>query len=286
MNIKFTKMHGIGNDFIIIDDRKLHIADKIEYGTLAKKICKRRFSVGADGIIIIQNSEKCDIKFIIVNSDGSFAEMCGNGMRCFAKYIYDKKIIEKKSFKVETFAGEIIPKICEKDINDIEKVTVDMGAPVLEPSKIPFISNNNNIIQNILTVKGEFKITAVSMGNPHAVIFTDKITDNMINETGPLIEKNESFPKKTNVEFVQILSDEEFNMRVWERGVGETLACGTGACAALVAAHLNNKTKEKALIHLKGGDLFIEWDKNNNHIYKTGDAEYMYEGFVTIGKYK
>lgn len=263
-------MHGIGNDFIIIDDRDSKILGNIAYNNLAKKMCKRRFSVGADGLIIVRNSKICDIKFVIYNSDGSSAEMCGNGMRCFARYLYDNNIVKKKRFNVETLAGVIIPEI---DSKDMKKVTIDMGEPSFD---------SENIVETLLTEKGDINITPISIGNPHAVIFVDKTDDKMVWETGSLIENHKRFPQKTNVEFIEVISDKEINMRVWERGVGETLACGTGACAALAASYLNKKTAPQALVHLRGGDLFIKWDKTNNHIYKTGNAEYVFKGVMAL----
>ena len=283
MQFDFVKMEGLGNDFIIIDDRDGHICTKIEYGKLAEKLCSRHFSIGADGIILILNSEKMDIGFRIFNSNGTEAEMCGNGMRCFAKYLFEKRIISKKIFYVETMAGTIIPEIILDPSGEVESVKVDMGEPVLLPSKIPFKSIKDKAVNEPVVVNGEnVYVTAVSMGNPHAVIFVDDIEQINLEKRGREIETHAMFPEKTNVEFIQIIHRNELKMRVWERGAGETLACGTGACAAAVAACLNGKTSNRILVHLKGGDLHIEWDKINNHIYMTGPAALVFTGRLKI----
>ncbi len=279
MKINFVKMEGLGNDFVIIDDRNGNIFRKIHYGKLAEKLCSRHFGIGADGIILILDSETLDIKFRIFNADGTEAEMCGNGMRCFAKYLYDNKIILKKRFKVETLAGIVIPEVFLCESGKVKYVKVDMGMPVLAPGEIPFESTKEMAVNESVVVRGEkLFLTAVSMGNPHAVVFVDDIEKIDIENQGSSIENHESFPEKTNVEFVQVINENEFKMRIWERGAGETLACGTGACAALVAACLNGKTVEDALAHLKGGDLKIFWDKTNMHVFMTGPAELVFTG--------
>lgn len=283
MQFDFVKMEGLGNDFIIIDDRDGNICSKIDYGKLAGKLCSRHFSIGADGIMLILNSEKMDIGFRIFNSNGTEAEMCGNGIRCFAKYLFEKRIISKKIFYVETMAGTIIPEIILDHSGEVESVKVDMGEPVLLPSKIPFKSTKDKAVNEPVVVNGEtVYLTAVSMGNPHAVIFVDDVEQINLEKRGRGIETHAMFPEKTNVEFIQIIHRNELKMRVWERGAGETLACGTGACAAAVAACLNGKTSNRILVHLKGGDLHIEWDKINNHIYMTGPAELVFTGRIKI----
>jgi diaminopimelate epimerase len=283
MQIEFTKMEGLGNDFIFIDARNHDIENQISYHDLSRNMCDRRFGIGADGIILIFTSQICDLSFRIFNSDGSEAQMCGNGMRCFAKLAYENQIITKNEFTVETLAGEIIPQILFDKTGKIKAVKVDMGQPILKPVNIPFVSTKPQAISEKIEVAGQqIQITAVSMGNPHAVIFVDSMDTAPINRLGPLIENHARFPEKTNVEFVEIISDNEFKMRVWERGAGVTLACGTGACAALVAAYLNQKTLEKAVVHLDGGDLIVEWDQKSNHIYKTGPANTVYTGSITI----
>jgi len=276
-------MHGLGNDFVVIDDREGKIENLISYNELSEKVCNRNFGIGADGLIVVLNSTTHDIKYRIFNPDGSEPQMCGNGMRCYAKYVYDNKIISKKEFKVETLAGTIIPLVNIGADGFVDTVRVDMGEPILESKKIPFISENEQSINEKIEVEGEVVyVTTVSMGNPHAVIFIEDVDKAPVKTLGPKIEKYSKFPEKTNVEFIEVISNQEMNMRVWERGAGETLACGTGASASLVAAVLNNKTDNKALIHLLGGDLTIEWKKENNHVYKTGPAELVFEGVYKI----
>ena len=279
MKFDFVKMEGLGNDFVIIDDRNGNISKRIHYGKLAEKLCSRHFGIGADGIILILDSETLDIKFKIFNADGTEAEMCGNGMRCFAKYLYDNKIILKKKFKVETLAGTVIPEVFPDETGRVKSVKVDMGIPVLAPVDIPFESTKDRAVNEPVVVHGEkLFLTAVSMGNPHAVVFVDDIEKIDIENQGSSIENHESFPEKTNVEFVRVINENEFKMRIWERGAGETLACGTGACAALVAACLNGKIVDNALVHLKGGDLEIFWDKTDMHVFMTGPAELVFTG--------
>jgi len=279
MKLDFIKMHGIGNDFIIIDDRNKNIHGKIDYGKLAVKMCSRHFGIGGDGIIIILDSQKKDIKFRIFNADGSEAEMCGNGMRCFAKHLFENKILPGKKFRVETEAGTVVPEVIVDKSGKVTSIKVDMGIPVLAPEKIPFESTKDRAVNEPVVVHGKkLFLTAVSMGNPHAVAFVDDIEKIDIENQGSSIENHERFPEKTNVEFVQVINENEFKMRIWERGAGETLACGTGACAALVASNLNRKTLENVLVHLKGGDLKIFWDKNNMHVFMTGPAELVFTG--------
>jgi len=283
MRINFTKMEGIGNDFIFIDDRDLQIEKQISYERLSKKLCDRRFGIGGDGLILLSNSNTCYLKFKIFNSDGSEAQMCGNGMRCFAKHAYEKNIVDQDEFKVETLAGTIIPKILFNTKGEIDFVRVDMSKPILENKRIPFISKNRQSVLESIEVDGRLiEITTVSMGNPHAVLFVDSLEKASVTQLGPKIEVDQRFPEKTNVEFVEVISKKEIKMKVWERGAGETLACGTGACASLVAACLAGKTCERATVHLTGGDLFIEWNRQNNHVYKTGPAKTVFEGSIEI----
>lgn len=283
MILAFTKMEGIGNDFILIDDRKHLVEKHMPYPSLAKKLCDRRFGIGADGIILIHESTSCDLGFRIFNSDGSQAQMCGNGMRCMARLVFESGMIDKSEFTVDTLAGVIVPKVNLDDDGRFISVTVDMGEPVLVPEKIPFkASHSDTLTQTVSTELGDVTFTAVSMGNPHAVIFVDDISQAPLAELGPVMECHPLFPEKTNVEFIQVLSDSELRMRVWERGAGITLACGTGACASVVAAILNKKTQNDVLIHLDGGDLAIRWDKAGNHIFKTGTARMVFEGQIRI----
>ncbi len=283
MELEFVKMHGLGNDFIIIDDRDQKISEYKNYSLLAKKLCSRHFGIGADGIILILESSDFDITFRIYNSDGSQPQMCGNGMRCFAKYLYENKIVSKKKIRVDTQAGTIIPEVIVNDNGVVQSIKVDMGEPVLLCKDIPFKSKNRTSAKENIMVKGmEYSVTAVGMGNPHCVLFVDDITKVDVEKLGPLIEHHERFPEKTNVEFVEVMNPRELKMRVWERGAGITLACGTGACASLVAANLAEKADQNAIIHLDGGDLEIYWNKETNHIFKTGTANEVFKGHCVI----
>lgn len=284
MDLTFTKMEGLGNDFVMIDDRKKTVSSVISYDKLARTLCDRRFGIGGDGLIVVLESSTCDIRFRVFNSDGSEAQMCGNGMRCLARYVYEKGMLDKTEITVETLAGVIVPRLNLDDEGRIVSVTVDMGQPVLDAEKIPFIpSSKGGSVHTIDTSSGPVSFTAVSMGNPHAVIFVDDISVAPLLETGPVVEIHPAFPQKTNVEFIQVLSDSEIRMRVWERGAGVTLACGTGACAAVVASVLNGKTGRTVTVHLDGGDLSITWDKESGHIFKTGPARTVFQGMIQIG---
>lgn len=283
MELAFIKMEGLGNDFIILDDREAKIRQHTPYPALAKNLCSRHFGIGADGIILILDAPDHDIKFRIYNSDGSQAQMCGNGMRCFAKILYEKKILPQKKMRVDTKAGTVIPEVMLDDTGQIHSVRVDMGEPVLFCPDIPFKSSGEKAIEEPLSVgENTYQITVVSMGNPHAVLFVDDVNAIDIACVGRSIETHERFPEKTNVEFVEVMKNGELKMKVWERGAGITLACGTGACAALVAAVLTGRASETSTLHLDGGKLEIKWDKTTNHIYKTGPAEHVFEGLITI----
>jgi diaminopimelate epimerase len=276
-------MEGLGNDFVFLDDREGKIQSYIDYPGLAQKLCPRHFGIGADGIILILNADDHDIKFRIYNSDGSQAQMCGNGMRCFAKLLYEKNILNQASMRVDTKAGTVIPEVILNKKNQVESVKVDMGEPILKTSDIPFYSDKDQAIEEPLLVDDkEYKITTVSMGNPHAVIFVDDLSQIDIKEIGSKIETHKRFPDKTNVEFIEVVTPNELKMKVWERGAGITLACGTGACASLVAANLTGRSEEKAIIHLDGGDLEIYWNKETNHIFKSGPARMVFEGIVQV----
>jgi len=283
MELKFVKMEGLGNDFILLDDRDKKLSQYIKYSDLSKKLCARHFGIGADGIILILASRDHDIKFRIFNSDGSEAQMCGNGMRCFAKYLYENKMISQEKIRVETKAGTVIPEVLPDDKGKVLSVRVDMGEPVLLCRDIPFISNNETAVEEILNVgDNTYPVTTVSMGNPHAVVFVDDVDKVDIKEIGRLIETHERFPEKTNVEFIEVINSAELRMKVWERGSGITLACGTGACASLVAANLTSRTGNRAVIHLDGGDLDMHWDRKTNHIFKTGPATFVFKGRIMI----
>ena len=283
MKIDFIKMHGLGNDFILIDCLSKSLGDSSFLSYLAKKLCNRNFGIGADGLMLILASSKADLQMRIFNSDGTEAQMCGNGIRCFAKYAYENKLISKNKFTVETLAGIITPELIFKD-KEISGIKVDMGIPKLERREIPMEGEDTpTVVDETLTIDSKyvFKITCVSMGNPHCITFVNDVQSISVDEIGRKIENHPLFPEKTNVEFIQVLNKQEINFRVWERGVGETLACGTGACAALVAAVLNKKTDREAIIHLPGGDLDIQW-ADDGHVYMTGPAELVFRGEMEI----
>lgn len=274
----FTKMEGLGNDYIIFDcTKELKIDNPNE---LSKKLSNRHFGIGSDGIILIKNSNIADYMMDIYNKDGSRAEMCGNGIRCIGKYIYDKKLITKNIITIETLAGIKELKLNIKN-NKVDTITIDMGEPILNPISVPFIPQEKNSQNISLIIKNkQFQLTCLSVGNPHAVTIIKNLKDFDVKAYGELIEKNNHFPNKTNVEFIEIQDKKNINMRVWERGSGETLACGTGASAVLVACVLNNLTDNLVNIHLQGGTLTIEWNKQNNHIYMEGPANIVYEGII------
>lgn len=272
--IEFTKMQGCGNDYVYINCLQSYPANP---ANLAKKISDRHFGVGSDGLVLICPSETADFRMQMFNSDGSEAEMCGNAVRCIAKYVYEKNLTRKTVITLETKAGIKTLFLNIKD-SQVLSTKVDMGIPELIPQLIPVNLQAGRIINYSQEFSGkEFKINCVSVGNPHCVIFVPEINDELVNFWGPKIENAAIFPKRINVEFVKIISDTEVNMRVWERGAGETLACGTGAAAVCVAANLNNLTDRKIKVNLTGGSLELEWAENN-HIYKTGPAEFVFSG--------
>jgi diaminopimelate epimerase len=282
MKIDFVKMHGLGNDFILIDCLNKSLGDSSFLSYLAKKLCDRNFGIGADGLILILPSSKADLRMRIFNFDGSEAQMCGNGIRCFAKYAYENKLVSKNKFTVETLAGIITPELIFQDLKNKKnfRIKVNMGTPKLRRREIPMNGEDTpTVVDETLKINPvqTFKITCVSMGNPHCIIFVDDVQSIPVDEIGPKIENHSLFPEKTNVEFIQVVNRKEINFRVWERGVGETLACGTGACAALVASVLNKKTNREATIHLPGGDLDIQW-ADDGHVYMTGPTELVFKG--------
>ncbi|MCL4170525.1 UNVERIFIED_CONTAM: hypothetical protein GTU68_054092 [Idotea baltica] len=266
---QFSKMHGIGNDYVYFDCTKNEFPNPEFY---SKKISNRNFGIGSDGIILILSSKTADFRMRMYNPDGSEAEMCGNGVRCVAKYVYEKGLTNKKLINLETMAGLIILELNIEN-NIVNSVRVNLGNPILEPK-------GNEIKIDKFT--GLF--TAVSMGNPHAVFFVDKLTDDLIKNIAPKIEIHKFFPNKVNVEFVEVVSRDRVKMRVWERNTGETLACGTGAGAVCVAGALNNLTNNKITIELLGGDLELEW-KENEGVYKTGPAEFSFEGKIDLAQF-
>ena len=267
MKIEFTKMNGLGNDFILLDGVNRELPEDI--ADFARKVCDRHFGIGADGVLLILPSEIFDIRMRIINSDGTFAQMCGNGIRCFAAYVYENGLVDKADMKVETDAGMIRPRLIFGD-DGVEKVEVDMGVPRLDPTAIPVnIGDSRAIGYPYMTDHGEIEISCVSMGNPHAVTFWKRLDDAPFAALGPRLEADAMFPEKTNVEFVEIVSEGEIRVRVFERGCGETLACGTGACAATVASALNGYTGRDLIVHLSGGDLVCRWDEND-HVIMVG----------------
>ena len=259
-NIDFVKMHGLGNDFVLIDSRSVNLQD-VDLKELAISICDRRFGVGADGLLIVWASQKADLRMQIFNPDGSEPEMCGNGIRCFTKYVYDNSEEKKDVYSVETGAGIMVPAVIA-DKGEVRLVEVDMGEPKLEGE---------------VSLQGhDFK--KISMGNPHAVAFVDDLASINLATIGPAVENDRHFPNRTNVEFVRVLEKNEIEILVWERGAGATLACGTGACASVVASILSGKTDRRVIAHLPGGNLDIEWQKEDNHVIMRGPAEKVFEG--------
>lgn len=273
--MKFSKWHGIGNDFVLVNGFEENIAD---YAAAAVRVCDRHFGIGADGLVIALPSDIADFRMRIFNSDGSEAEMCGNVTRCFARYVYESGLTMKTDLSIETLAGIIRPRLIFED-GQVKSVCVDMGEPRLSRGEIPMTGEPADRAVNVpLSVGGvTYDVTCVSMGNPHCVIFTEAVEEIDLQAAGRPIETHPAFPRKTNVEFAQILDRQTIRMRVWERGAGITLACGTGTCATVVAAALNGKTGRSVLVHLDGGDLFIEW-RDDNHVYKTGPAVEVFRG--------
>lgn len=274
MNFQFSKWHGLGNDFVIVNGFTEQITD---YEAAAREVCDRHFGVGADGLVLVLPSAVADFQMRIFNSDGSEAEMCGNVTRCVARYVYEQGLTDKTRLTIETKAGLIKPELLQADGET--QVRVDMGEPRLVPTEIPVVDiPGNPIVSAPIQVAGqEYAVTCVSMGNPHCVIFVNDMSQVPLAEVGPQLETAAYFPRKINVEFVEVLDEERVRMRVWERGAGITMACGTGACATLVAAVLNAKTKRKATVVLDGGELIIEWG-TDNHVYMTGPATEVFRG--------
>lgn len=279
--VRFTKMEGLGNDYIYVDGVTEALPEE-RLPALAVAVSDRHFGVGADGLIAIlpPSAEGHAFRFRMFNADGSEGEMCGNGMRCFARYCYDRGLTAKTRFAVQTLAGTIIPEILLNEAGVVSGVRVDMGEPRLRRSQIPMAGPDAaRVLGEALEAAGQtYLITAVSMGNPHIVIFCDDLAAVELERVGPVLERHPAFPRRTNVHFAQVISPDEVRMRTWERGSGITLACGTGASAVLVAAHLSGLTGRRALVHLPGGDLNIEWDEPTNHVFKTGPATFVCDG--------
>ena len=274
--MKFTKMQGCGNDYVYVNCMEWQPENANE---LAKRVSDRKFGIGSDGLILIKPSDKADFFMEMYNADGSQGKMCGNGIRCVAKYVYDYKLTDKVSIAIETLAGIKYLQLAVKD-GKVYEVTVDMGEPELAPEKVPVVAEGDRVINAPISVGGrEYRMTAVSMGNPHAIVYVEDTKSYPLREVGPLFEHHERFPERVNTEFVQILSRSEVNMRVWERGSEETWACGTGACATVVAGVLNGLTENEVTVHMLGGDLRIRYDREgSNHVFMTGPAVTVFEG--------
>ncbi|CDE44063.1 diaminopimelate epimerase [Clostridium sp. CAG:411] len=277
--MKFTKMHGCGNDYVYVNCFKEQVADPSQ---LAIQVSDRHFGIGSDGLILICPSEQADFRMRMFNADGSEGKMCGNGVRCIAKYVYDYGLTDKTTISIETKGGI---KYLELHVEDgkVQTVKVDMGEPILNAKEIPVDWKAEKMIGEKVTIDGqEYEMTCVSMGNPHAVVWVEDTASLPLEKIGPVFETHPMFPERVNTEFVQILNKKEVNMRVWERGSGETLACGTGACATAVACILNGKTEEEVVIHLLGGDLKIQYDKKTNHVFMTGPATTVFDGEIAV----
>lgn len=279
--MRFTKMHGCGNDYIYVNG----FAEKIEQSKkpeLVRKLSDRHFGIGGDGVIFINPSKEADFEMEMYNADGSRAEMCGNGIRCVGKFVYDKGLTDKTEISIISF-GKIKYLTLYTENGKVATVRVNMGTPEFTAANIPVISDNEQVLDEEIEVKGQtFKMTCVSMGNPHAVVFMDDVKNLEIEQIGPFFENHERFPKRTNTEFVQLVDRNHVKMRVWERGTGETLACGTGCCATAAACVLNGLTENKVTVELLGGELLIEWNREENLIFMTGPAETVFEGEVEV----
>ena len=282
--MRFVKMHGAGNDFVVVDGAKEPIPEE-HLASVARHACDRHFGIGADGLILVLPSRAANFRMRVINADGSEAGMCGNGIRVFAKYAYDRKLHTDPVMTVETPSGIKTLKLYTTG-GKVHTARVDMGEPGLMRSEIPMRGDNTRVVGEPLKVAGKkIEITCVSIGNPHCVTFVDNVAGYPVEKMGPEIENHPSFPQRTNVEFVEVVSPREIKMRVWERGVGETLACGSGSCASVVAGFLNERTTRKVTVHLRGGDLLIEW-MGDNKLHMTGPAKEVFEGEVTEAQYK
>ena len=281
--MKFTKMHGLGNDYVYVNC----FEEKIDNPpAVARFVSDRHFGIGSDGLIMINPSKTADFEMEMYNADGSRGEMCGNGIRCVAKYVYDYGLTDKTQISVETLGGIKYLDLTVED-GKVSLVKVDMGKPELEADLIPIISEREQVIDEPIEVDGkEYHMTGVSMGNPHAVIYVDDVKGLDLEKIGPKFENHERFPKRINTEFVHCIDRQTVEMRVWERGSGETLACGTGACAVAVSSILNNLTDTRVTVKLLGGDLQIEWDQKKNHVFMTGPAKVVFDGVIDITEIK
>lgn len=274
--IPFTKMHGAGNDYIYIN--LFGEPEPADLPELARRMSHRHFGIGGDGLILIRPSEVADARMQMFNVDGTEAEMCGNGIRCVAKYVYDHGICRQDTLRIETGAGTLTLDV-ETEKNSVHRVRVDMGEPTLAAEQIPTTLSGDPVVRAALDVAGQaLEVTCVSMGNPHCIVYVEQATDELVHRLGPQIEHAPSFPARVNVEFVEVISPDEVRQRTWERGSGETWACGTGASAVCVAGVLSGQTERRILNHLLGGDLELEWNATNNHVYMTGPAAEVFSG--------
>lgn len=270
--MKFAKMHGLGNDFIVFENFN---DNKMDFKDLAKKVCDRHFGVGADGILLVEESDKADIRMEIINSDGSIAEMCGNGIRCFCKYVYDRGIVKKEVMEVETLAG-VLRAYLRIEGSEVKEIKINMGRPIFEKSMIPFTGEMDNIYYTIEIDGKEYRASTILMGVPHTVIYVNTIDLDEVVRVGRKIEKLNIYPLKTNVNFVEVVNKDKIRIRTWERGAGLTLACGTGTCASVVTSSINNMTGRIVTAELTGGNMFIEYDGEN--VYMEGPAKFICEG--------
>lgn len=278
--MRFTKMEGLGNDYVYVDGFRETVADPV---AVARRVSDRRFGIGSDGLILIQPSETADFRMEMYNADGSRGEMCGNGIRCVAKYVYDHGIAKKTTLVGDTDAGQKILDVTLGDDGTVREVRVDMGVPILERGKIPMLGDPGTVIAEPIHVQDHtLRITAVSMGNPHAVTFVADTEKELVHVIGPAVETSPLFPNRVNVEFVHVVSETELIQRTWERGSGETFACGTGACAVAVAAQLNGLAGPDVTIHLRGGDLRIEWAGEGQPVFMTGPAVEVFRGEIEL----
>ena len=277
--MKFTKMHGIGNDYVYVNC----FSETVENPeAVSKFVSDRHFGIGSDGLILIKPSENADFEMDMYNSDGSAGAMCGNGIRCVAKYVYDYGLTDKTSISVSTRSGIKYLDLTVED-GKVVQVKVDMGAPVLKALEIPVLFDKEQVVDEPISINGKsFRMTCVSMGNPHCVVPVEDVNDLKIEEIGPEFEHNDCFPDRVNTEFIRVIDRKTVQMRVWERGAGETWACGTGACAVAVACIINGWTEEEVVVKLRGGDLKICWDKEKNTVYMTGPATVVFDGTIEI----
>lgn len=277
--MKFTKMQGCGNDYVYVDCTKELIQDIPE---IAQKVSDRHFGIGSDGLILIRPSDKADFMMDMYNYDGSRSQMCGNGIRCVAKYVYDYGLTSKNKIKIETLGG-----IKELDLKvengKVSMVTVNMGSPITKPELIPVVSDKDILMNEPIIVDGkEYKVTCISMGNPHAIVYVEDTKSLPLEHIGPMFEHHPIFPERTNTEFIHVIDRKTIDMRVWERGSGETLACGTGACASVVACILHGLTDQEVTVRLLGGELFIRYDEQENVVYMTGPAVKVFDGEIEL----